>query len=531
MATKPVINSVSTNSQINSAALNSALNTLAEGVAGCVSRAGTGSVNNSFTGTLDMDGNRIQNMGSPITSGDAVSVAYLNGILSSTNAAGFVTIVEEYTATAGQTVFPLVASYVPTYNNMIVFQQGARLLSTDYTETNANTITLAVGATVGDKLAFIINQPVSTTDPANIPASDALITYSNTASAAAGTATTQAGIATASANTATSQAGLASTARQAAEVAESAAITYSTDAQSAATTALTQAGIATSAASTATIQAGLASTARLAAEVAETAAELAETHAETAEANAAISEANALAYASKMSDTSVTSNTIGTGTKTFSVEENKFFTTGTKILVYQTATPANYMYGTVTAYSGPSVSISVTHTGGSGSGITDWTLTVASAGPKGLDGTGTGTVNGPATSTNGGVALFDGTDGVLLKDAGFAPQPYDADTLFADTFDVRTKAMPSTLVAVTANTMAIDLEAGELYDWTPTGAAELSAPTVKGAAVTAIRYNYASGPTLPKATYDGSAYAATGDILLLITFATGDYELVWLNKA
>ena len=482
MATKPVINSVSTNSQINSAALNSALNTLAEGVAGCVSRAGTGSVNNSFTGTLDMDGNRIQNMGSPITSGDAVSVAYLNGILSSTNAAGFVTIVEEYTATAGQTVFPLVASYVPTYNNVIVFQQGARLLSTDYTETNANTITLAVGATVGDKLAFIINQPVSTTDPINIPASDTLITYS-------------------------------------------------TDAQSAATTALTQAGIATSAASTATIQAGLASTARLAAEVAKSAAELAETHAETAEANAAISEANALAYASKMSDTSVTSNTIGTGTKTFSVEENKFFTTGTKILVYQTATPANYMYGTVTAYSGPSVSISVTHTGGSGSGITDWTLTVASAGPKGLDGTGTGTVNGPATSTNGGVALFDGTDGVLLKDAGFAPQPYDADTLFADTFDVRTKAMPSTLVAVTANTMAIDLEAGELYDWTPTGAAELSAPTVKGAAVTAIRYNYASGPTLPKATYDGSAYAATGDILLLITFATGDYELVWLNKA
>ena len=482
MATKPVINSVSTNSQINSAALNSALNTLAEGVAGCVSRAGTGSVNNSFTGTLDMDGNRIQNMGSPITSGDAVSVAYLNGILSSTNAAGFVTIVEEYTATAGQTVFPLVASYVPTYNNVIVFQQGARLLSTDYTETNANTITLAVGATVGDKLAFIINQPVSTTDPTNIPANDALITYS-------------------------------------------------TDAQSAATTALTQAGIATSAASTATIQAGLASTARLAAEVAETAAELAETHAETAEVNAAASAADALAYASKMSDTSVTSNTIGTGTKTFSVEENKFFTTGTKILVYQTATPANYMYGTVTAYSGPSVSISVTHTGGSGSGITDWTLTVASAGPKGLDGTGTGTVNGPATSTNGGVALFDGTDGVLLKDAGFAPQPYDADTLFADTFDVRTKAMPSTLVAVTANTMAIDLEAGELYDWTPTGAAELSAPTVKGAAVTAIRYNYASGPTLPKATYDGSAYAATGDILSLITFATGDYELVWMNKA
>lgn len=227
MATKPVVGSVSTNSQINSAALNSALNTLAEGVAGCVSRAGTGSANNSFTGTLDMDDNRIMNIGAPITSGDAVNVAYLNGVLSADNAAGFVVIVEEYTATAGQTVFPLVAAYVPTYNNVMVFQQGARLLSTAYTETDANTITLAVGATVGDKLAFIFNQPVSTTDPTNIPASDTLITYSTDAQSAATTALTQAGIATSAASTATTQAGLASTARLAAEAAAATIPTFS----------------------------------------------------------------------------------------------------------------------------------------------------------------------------------------------------------------------------------------------------------------------------------------------------------------
>lgn len=110
-------------------------------------------------------------------------------------------------------------------------------------------------------------------------------------------------------------------------------------------------------------------------------------------------------------------------------------------------------------------------------------------------------------------------------------QAADVNTLKSNVFRVRTKSHPGTKVAVTANTLTLDLEAGEVIDWTPTGSAQLNAPTISGAGVWAVRYNYTSGPTLPKATYDGSAWAATGDILLIIGFATGDYELVWLNKA
>lgn len=120
---------------------------------------------------------------------------------------------------------------------------------------------------------------------------------------------------------------------------------------------------------------------------------------------------------------------------------------------------------------------------------------------------------------------------LYATDIGSTVQAYDADTLIADASKVRTKAHPCTKSAVTANNLTPDLTAAETFDWTPTGAATLNAPTIPGSGVWAIRYNYSSGPTLPKATYDGSAWAATGDILLIIGFGSADYELLWLNKA
>lgn len=128
-------------------------------------------------------------------------------------------------------------------------------------------------------------------------------------------------------------------------------------------------------------------------------------------------------------------------------------------------------------------------------------------------------------------AIPAAADILVDSDIGVNVQAYSATALNAAVSQVRTKSHPSTKSAVTSNSLTPDLTTAEVFDWTPTGAATMNAPTIIGAGVWAIRYNYTSGPTLPKATYDGSAWVATGDILLLIGFGSTDYELVWLNKA
>jgi len=57
---------------------------------------------------------------------------------------------QEFTATAGQTVFTVTGG-ITNANNVVVFLNGSRLFSTDVTVSDtANTVTLAAGATVGD---------------------------------------------------------------------------------------------------------------------------------------------------------------------------------------------------------------------------------------------------------------------------------------------------------------------------------------------------------------------------------------------
>ena len=61
---------------------------------------------------------------------------------------------EEFTVTtAGQTVFNLASTYTTGYID--VYLNGVRLSTTDYTETDSDTITLATGATFGDVLEFV----------------------------------------------------------------------------------------------------------------------------------------------------------------------------------------------------------------------------------------------------------------------------------------------------------------------------------------------------------------------------------------
>jgi len=136
-------------------------------------------------------------------------------------------------------------------------------------------------------------------------------------------------------------------------------------AEAAAVAAAASAGSASSSASTATTQAGLANTARIAAELAET--------------NAA---ASALAA------------------QVAKIEWRGAWSAGTYQINDAVERNGSSWIATAVTTEEPSLS------------ATDWDLVAL----KGVDGTGAGDVEGPASSTDGAVALFDGIDGKLLRD-------------------------------------------------------------------------------------------------------------------
>lgn len=81
-------------------------------------------------------------------------------------------------------------------------------------------------------------------------------------------------------------------------------------------------------------------------------------------------------FEGKHSGTSVTSVAIGTGSKSFTTQADKYFGAGTWVLITSDANPANYMHGDVTSYTGTALVVNVTNIGGSGT-FTDWTIRVS----------------------------------------------------------------------------------------------------------------------------------------------------------
>lgn len=74
--------------------------------------------------------------------------------------------------------------------------------------------------------------------------------------------------------------------------------------------------------------------------------------------------------------TSTTSLTVGTGSKSITlVETGKAYIVGQFVMIASTASPSNYMIGQVTAFSGTSLTVNVTLTGGSGT-IAAWSISV-----------------------------------------------------------------------------------------------------------------------------------------------------------
>lgn len=62
--------------------------------------------------------------------------------------------VQRQLATASQTAFTITGGYAAGYID--VYQNGVKLYSTDFTETDRNTITLASGAALNDEIEFIV---------------------------------------------------------------------------------------------------------------------------------------------------------------------------------------------------------------------------------------------------------------------------------------------------------------------------------------------------------------------------------------
>lgn len=84
--------------------------------------------------------------------------------------------------------------------------------------------------------------------------------------------------------------------------------------------------------------------------------------------------------------TSSTSNTATVGSKTFAVATGLSWTAGQPVLITNTGTPANNMYGTVTSYNSSTgaMVVNVTAVAGSTAAITAWTLNLTGApGPTG----------------------------------------------------------------------------------------------------------------------------------------------------
>jgi hypothetical protein len=157
-----------------------------------------------------------------------------------------------------------------------------------------------------------------------------------------------------------------------------------------------------------------------------------------------------------LTTTSATSESIGTGSKTFTMAAQVPFGVGAFVVIADTAAPTtNYMYGQVTARTGTSLTVNVTSAAGSGT-KTAWTISVSGA--QGAAGTLSGNAAGAIDMNGFAITL----DAVTLSGAVAGADQEVARIKLKDYAETRVQAN-------TGTSYDIDLEAGNVHELTLTG--------------------------------------------------------------
>lgn len=109
------------------------------------------------------------------------------------------------------------------------------------------------------------------------------------------------------------------------------------------------------------------------------------------EAAATLAQVQNVASGVSFSTKSTTANTLGTGSKTWTVDAGESFVEGMPIYAVAQGDPTRFMVGVCTTYAGTTLTVAVTQAVGSGS-ISNWNISIGGVpgvqGPAGLNGMG-----------------------------------------------------------------------------------------------------------------------------------------------
>lgn len=150
---------------LSTEALSTAFSAIEQAFDNTISR--DGSTPNQLEADLDLNGHRILNSGAVGDDPEAlVTVEQMQEYIDSAATGLIVQRVETQTATASQTTFNIANfEYTIGANNLAVYVDGARKFpTTDYIETDSDTITFLAGLTAGQKVSFVQNDMLGTVE-------------------------------------------------------------------------------------------------------------------------------------------------------------------------------------------------------------------------------------------------------------------------------------------------------------------------------------------------------------------------------